>query len=107
MSKIYVETGVSVRIPFRKMFSSTNEALRDINRYKSYSNVYHSIYWFREIEEKWDYLTGQSKSGVNYETAVINKIVLDLDAYEKTEYKWGNNCDVRVIEFKIIEKKLS
>lgn len=100
MSKIYVETGVSVRIPFRKMFSSTNEALRDINRYKSYSNVYHSIYWFREIEEKWDYLTGQSKSGVNYETAVINKIVLDLDAYEKTEY---NDKSLEIYTEKAIE----
>ena len=54
MDSIFIETGATVRIPFRKMFSSTNEALRDINKYKSYSNVYHSIYWFRETEDKWE-----------------------------------------------------
>jgi len=75
------------------MFCGTNEALRDINKYKSYSNVYHSIYWFREIEEKWDHLTGVNKIGANYETAVINKVVLDLDAYEKTIYN-GKSLEI-------------
>jgi len=100
VNSIFVETGASVRIPFRKMFSSTNEALRDINKYKSYSNVYHSIYWFRETEEKWDHLTGVEKVGANYETAVINKVVLDLDAYEKIQY---NNRTMEVYTEKAIE----
>lgn len=89
---MYVETGVSERIPFRRMFSSINDALRDINKYKSFSNVYHSIYWFRETEQKFDFLSGENKEGVNYETAIIEKVVLDLDAYEKKKIN-GNTYD--------------
>ena len=84
---MFVETGASSRVPFRKYFDSEGDALRDINRYKSYSNVYHSIYWFRETEEKFDYLTGKTHLGPNYETAVIDRVVLDLDAFTKTKTK--------------------
>jgi len=85
----YIETGVSARAPFRKCFSTVEDALRDINTYKNYSNVYHSIYKFREKEKKWEYLTGKEIEGPNYETAIIDKIVLDLDAFEKTRIKNG------------------
>lgn len=81
----YIETGASARAPFRRMFSSQEDALRDINQFKSYSNVYHSIYWFRENEMKWDYLTGKEHEGPNYETALIDRVVLDLDSFEKTK----------------------
>ena len=76
---MYIETGVSARAPFRKLFSSYDDAIRDINEHKSFSNVYHSIYWFREIEEKWDFLKGRTHEGANYESAIIDRIVLDID----------------------------
>lgn len=82
---MYIETGASSRIPFRRMFDNEGDALRDINKFKRYSNVYHSIYWFREIEEKFDYLTGNTHKGPNYETAIIDRVVLDLDAFIKTK----------------------
>lgn len=81
---MYIETGVSARAPFRKLFDNEGDALRDINKFKSYSNVYHSIYWFREVEEKFDFLTGKTHTGANYETAIIDRVVLDLDAFVKS-----------------------
>lgn len=81
----WIETGASARAPFRKLFDSEGGALRDINQFKSYSNVYHSIYWFREIEEKFDFLTGKNHIGANYETAIIDRVVLDLDAFIKSK----------------------
>jgi len=82
---VYIETGVSVRAPFRKLFDNGGDALRDINKFKSYSNVYHSIYWFREVEEKYDFLTGKTHIGANYESAKIDRVVLDLDAFIKSK----------------------
>ena len=67
------------------MFDNEGDALRDINQFKSYSNVYHSIYWFREIEEKFDFLTGKTHTGANYESAKIDRVVLDLDAFIKSK----------------------
>lgn len=65
------------------MFDNKKEARKDINRYKQYSNIYHSIYWYRESEEKY-YRNGDFKRiGPDYTTAVINKIVFDLDSFEK------------------------
>jgi len=51
---VYIETGASGRKPFRKMFSNKTDAVQDFNKYKSFTNVYHSIYWFFEREEKFD-----------------------------------------------------
>lgn len=76
---MYWETGVSSRIPFRVMFNSKQDAIADINQYKGYSNIYHSIYGFRETEEK------DNRIGPNYETANIDRVVLDLDSYKKYE----------------------
>ena len=84
---MYIETGISARVPFRKLFSNEAEAITDINKYRSYSNVYHSIYWFRDLEEKYDFLTGNRYKGANYETAIIDRVVLDLDSFEKTKIK--------------------
>ena len=82
---MYYESGVSARVPFRKLFDNEGDLLRDINKYKSYSNIYHSIYAYRDTEEKFNFLTGRKHIGANYETAIINRVVLDLDAYEKTK----------------------
>ncbi|KKM68965.1 hypothetical protein LCGC14_1455690, partial [marine sediment metagenome] len=65
------------------MFSNKRDCIRDINMYKDFSNIYHSIYGFRETEVIF------TREGPNYETANINRIVLDLDSYIKyngTEY---------------------
>lgn len=86
---MFIETGASSRVPFRRMFDNQGDALRDINRFKGYSNVYHSIYWFRETEEKYDFLTGKTHTGPNYESAIVDRVVLDLDSFIKT--KVGNN----------------
>jgi len=59
------------------MFNNKQEAIADFNQYKGYSNIYHSIYGFREIEKK------DNRIGPNYETAMINRVVLDLDSYKK------------------------
>ena len=82
---MYIETGASSRVPFRKMFDNEGDALRDINQFKGYSNVYHSIYWFREIEEKFDFLSGKTHTGANYESAKVDRVVLDLDAFIKSK----------------------
>ncbi len=82
---MYIETGASSRVPFRKLFDDEGDAIRDINKFKSYSNVYHSIYWFRDVEEKFDFLSGKTHTGANYEKAIIDRVVLDLDSYEKTK----------------------
>lgn len=83
----YCESGVSARIPFRTVFKSLADLNKDLNKWRTYSNIYHSIYWFREKEEKYDFLTGKTYEGCNYESAIINKVVLDIDAFEKTEIK--------------------
>jgi len=96
MIKIYYETGVSSRIPFRVLFQNKRDALSDINKYKEYSNVYHSIYGFRETEQLFDRISP------NYETAHIDRIVLDLDSYIKykgVQYYSENGIDsVRKVE---------
>ena len=96
MNTIYYETGVSSRIPFRVMFDSKKDAVADFNKYKEFSNVYHSIYGFRETEKIFD------RVGPNYETAHINRVVLDLDSYikhEGVEYYTENGIDsVRKVE---------
>lgn len=82
------------------MFSSVLEINRDINHWKNFSNIYHSIYTFRETEEK------ENRTGPNYETALINRVVLDLDSYKKTRrdgelYEWytGKGLeDIRKVE---------
>lgn len=94
----YCETGVSTRIPFRKVFRSRSEVNRDLNKYVKYSNVYHSIYWFRKQEEKYDYVSGKSYKGCDYESAIINRVVLDIDAWEKTKLRDSNGNVVRDYE---------
>lgn len=87
---MFYETGVSSRYPFRLLFNSKQEALADINNYKDFSNVYHSIYGFRETEKLFD------RESPNYETAHIDKIVLDLDSYIKhkdVQYYTENGID--------------
>ena len=86
---MYWETGVSFRFgEFRKMFSSSTDAIRDVNKYKTFSNIYHSIYGYEETEEKYDIITGKFKRiGPNYESAIINRIVLDLDSWNKDDGK--------------------
>ena len=87
---MYWETGVSSRIPFRVMFNNKQEALADVNKYKGYSNVYHSIYGFRDTE------TIFTREAPNYETAHINRVVLDLDSYIKhngVQYYTENGID--------------
>lgn len=82
---MYYETGVSWRLwSFRKLHSSKESAIRDINKYKNFSNVYHSIYGYRDVENKYDLMSGNFiRVGPNYDTAVINRVVLDLDCYKK------------------------
>lgn len=80
----YVESGVSARIPFRKTHKSVADLNKEINKWRRFSNVYHSIYLFRKSESKYDYLTGKTYRGPNYESAIINKVVLDIDAFQKT-----------------------
>lgn len=83
---MFIETGASGRNPFRQMFTSQEETIQDFNKYKRYSNVYHSIYWFREKEEKF-YKDGNFKRwGPDYNTAIITRISLDLDSFEKIKF---------------------
>lgn len=81
---MYAETGISARIKdFRIMFDNRSDLIRDLNKYKHYSNVYHSIYWYKRKEQKFD-LEGKFKRwGPDYLSAQIDKIVLDIDAYQK------------------------
>jgi len=81
---MFAETGISGRVPFRIMFDSYDSLVEDINKYKTICDVYTSIYFFKEKEEKMN-----GKYGPNYDTAIINKVAIDLDFYEKT--KFGNN----------------
>ena len=93
---MYWETGVSSRAPFRVLFPNKRDALADINKYKHFSNVYHSIYGYRETEKLFD------REAPNYETAHINRVVLDLDSYIKhngVQYYTENGIDsVRKVE---------
>lgn len=57
----------------------------DWNKYKTYSDIYHSVYWFAETEEKKDIHGNFTRIGPNYFEAVINKIVFDLDSFIKDE----------------------
>ena len=102
---MFWETGVSSRVPFRVLFPNKNEALADINRYKDFSNVYHSIYGFRETENLWG-----DRVSPNYETAHINRIVLDLDSYIKhdgVQYYTENGIDsVRKVKEWLIKLNL-
>lgn len=85
MSFLFIESGSSARaLNFRKMFDNVVDLERDLNKYKTFSNIYHSIYWFRETEKK------LNRIGPNYETALINRVVLDMDAFEKTRIRKGN-----------------
>jgi len=79
---VFIETGVSQRVPFRRMFDSERLAIQDFNKYKHYSNVYHSVYWFREREEKFDTHGNFIRWGPDYNTAVITRINLDLDSFK-------------------------
>jgi len=78
---VFIETGVSNRTPFRKMFTSQQDAVKDFNKYKEFTNIYHSIYWFKNKEEKFDEYGNFIRFGPDYNTAVITKISLDLDSY--------------------------
>jgi len=78
---VFIETGVSHRRPFRKMFISQQEAIKDFNKYKQFSNIYHSIYMFKLKEEKFDKYGNFIRFGPDYNTAIITKISLDLDSY--------------------------
>jgi len=64
------------------MFYDRISAIQDFNQHKAFSNIYHSIYWFREKEEKFDHHGNLTRWGPDYNTAVINKICLDLDSYK-------------------------
>lgn len=80
---MFVETGVSKRPIFRKMFSDRREAIRDFNKWKHISNIYHSVYYYEKKEKKYDIDGNFKRWGPNYTTAIIDKIVFDLDSYEK------------------------
>lgn len=105
---MYVETGVSARpVHFRKMFDSMQEAINDINKYKEYSNVYHTIYKFRETEQKYDIYGNKTRIGPDYSTAFIDKVVLDIDAYQT--FKIGDiedsyYTDKAIEDMRILEK---
>lgn len=76
------------------MFDNRSDLQRDINKYKEYANVYHSIYWFRESEQKYSATTGnKTRIGPDYSTAVIDRIVLDIDAYQKTKRRNGQEFE--------------
>ena len=81
---MFIETGASDRIPFRKMFTNRQDAINDFNKHKSFTNVYHSNYWFREQEEKFNRHGIFTRWGPDYNTAIIDKIDLDLDSYKTT-----------------------
>lgn len=83
---MYIETGASGRQPFRQMFDSEEQAIQDFNKYKRFSNVYHSVYWFMGQEQKFHNDGNFKRWGPDYNTAIINRIVLDLDSYEKLRY---------------------
>ena len=79
---MFIETGVSNRVPFRKMFASKKETNQDFNKYKEFTNVYHSVYWFKNKEEKFDSTGKFIRFGPDYNSAIITKINLDLDSYK-------------------------
>jgi len=79
---VYIETGASGRKPFRRMFATKGDAIQDFNRFKSFTNVYHSIYWFTDQEEKFDRFGNYTRWGPDYTTAIITRISLDLDSYK-------------------------
>ena len=63
------------------MFYDRLSAIQDFNKHKAFSNVHHSIYWFTEKEEKFNHDGTFLRWGPDYNTAVVNKINLDLDSY--------------------------
>lgn len=79
---MFIETGATGRNPFRKMFTNRQDTILDFNKYKAFTNVYHSSYWFREQEEKFDKSGNFRRWGPDYNTAIIDKIDLDLDSYK-------------------------
>jgi len=78
----FIETGVSGRVPFRKMFDNKIDAIQDFNKYKSFSNVHHSLYWFKEKEEKFNRDGSFERWGPDYNSAIVDKICFDLDSYK-------------------------
>ena len=62
------------------MFDNKADAIMDFNKYKTYSNIYHSVYWFDKSEEK------AKRIGPDYTTALIDRIVFDLDSYKTIRF---------------------
>jgi hypothetical protein len=68
------------------MFATKKEANQNFNKYKEFTNIYHSIYWFKNKEEKFDTNGNFTRLGPDYNTAIITKINLDLDSYKTTRF---------------------
>ena len=79
---MFIETGAKNRTPHRKMFTNRQDAINDFNKYKSFTDIFHSNYWFREQEEKFDRNGNIIRWGPDYTTAIVDKIDLDLDSYK-------------------------
>ena len=77
----YYEGGVSNRVPFRKMFDNKKDMINDFNKYKEFSNVYHSIYAYNEKQDRFDNHGNFVRVSPDYNTAIIDRISLDLDSY--------------------------
>lgn len=82
---MYIETGCDARSVFRQMFKTKREAINDINKWARLGNVYHSIYWYEKQEKKYKLNGDFKRMGPDYTTASIDKIVFDLDSWDKTE----------------------
>jgi len=95
---VYIETGVKGRQPFRRYFSSKPDALRDLNKYRKYRDIYHTVYWFTDLERKYNHKGKYVKNGPDYHTALIDKIVFDLDAYKTEETTEIEYYDPKALE---------
>ncbi len=79
----YMETYCETRIPHRLMWNNEVDVTNDINRYIGFANVSHSIWWYREKEQKYTKDGIPSRIGPVYESAIIDRLFFDIDIIDK------------------------
>jgi hypothetical protein len=84
---------VEARIPARKTFSTLETATSDIYRYIKFSNVSISPWFFTELENKYDIHGNVAYIGVNYESAIIDKLFFDFDLEKCIKDDKGNRIN--------------
>jgi len=80
-----METYSEARLPHRKVFTTLNDAIDDINPWAKFSNVSMSVWWYKEIEQKYEgvgEMRHPTRIGPKYSTAITNKMFFDIDCMD-------------------------